>query len=225
MARLARVVVPGVPLHIIQRGSDRHQTFFTDKDYKEYLYLMADWCKWCAVEVLAYCLMPNHIHLICVTRSKNGLHKAIGEAHRCYTRHINTENGWSGHLWKGRFASYPVDDHYLMAVMRYIILNPVRARLVKKPENYRWSSCRAHLSGRDDILVTVAPLLKKIENFQEFFACDCSQEQYMAIRRHERTGRPLGSDTFVAWLEEQTARTLRKQKPGPKKKSGLLYCP
>jgi putative transposase len=217
MARLARVVVPGVPLHIIQRGSNHHQTFFSDKDYKEYLYLMADWCNRCAVEVLAYCLMPNHIHLVCVTRSEDGLRKAIGEAHRRYTRHINTENGWTGHLWQGRFASYPVDDNYLMAVTRYIVFTPVRLRLVKKPENYRWSSCRAHLTGRDDILVKVKPLLARTQNFRELLENDLSQEQYVAIRSHEKTGRPLGSDSFVAWLEEKTARTLRKQKPGPKK--------
>jgi len=225
MARLARVVVPDVPLHIIQRGINRFKTFYSDKDYKEYLYLMADWCNRCEIEVLAYCLMPSHIHLVCVPQSEDCLRKAIGEAHRRYTRYINAENGWTGHLWQGRFASYPVDDQYLMTVTRYIILNPVRARLVKKPENYRWSSCRAHLSGRNDILVKVRQLSEKSSDFREMLNEGISQEQYMAIRSHEKTGRPLGSDSFVEWLEEQTARTLKKQKPGPKKKNGLLCCP
>lgn len=179
---------------------------------------MADWCNRCEVEVLAYCLMPNHIHLVCVPRSEDGLRKAIGEAHRRYTRHINTENGWTGHLWQGRFASYPIDDQYLTAVARYIILDPVRARLVKKPENYRWSSCRAHLSGKDDILVKTRYLAENAPDFSEMLNGGISQDQYMAIRSHEKTGRPLGSDTFLEWLEYQTDRTLKKQKPGPKKR-------
>jgi len=217
MARIARIVVPGVPHHIVQRGNRQLDTFFSEVDYKEYLYLMADWCNRCKIQVWAYCLMPNHVHLISVTQSEDGLRKAIGEAHRRYTRYINFRNGWKGHLWQGRFASYPMDETYLIATARYIVMNPVRAGIVKRPEHYRWSSCKAHLRGEDDILVKVSPLAEIISNWNDILTGDHSSEKDEAIRSHEKTGRPLGNDDFLERLEKQTSRLLRKQKPGPKK--------
>lgn len=217
MARIARVVAPGVPHHVIQRGNRRMVTFFSERDYKEYLYLMADWCNRCEVQIWAYCLMPNHVHLISVTQSEDGLRRAIGEAHRRYTRHINARNGWTGHLWQGRFASYPMDEHYLLATARYMLMNPVRAGIVKKPESYRWSSCKAHLEGKDDILVKVRPLAEIIPNWSELLEDEPPEHQYDAIRSHEKTGRPLGSEMFLERLEQMTERSLKKQKPGPKK--------
>jgi putative transposase len=109
MARLARVVAPGVPHHITQRGNRRQRTFFVDGDYEAYLELMAEWCAEWEVAVWAYCLMPDHVHLIAVPGSEDGLRRAIGEAHRRYTRHVNFREGWRGHLWQGRFASFPAD--------------------------------------------------------------------------------------------------------------------
>lgn len=217
MARIARVVVPGIPHHIIQRGNRRLETFFCDADYKEYLYLMADWCNRCKVEIWSYCLMPNHVHLVSVSSSEDGLRKAIGEAHRRYTRHINARNDWKGHLWQGRFASYPMDETYLLATVRYILLNPVRANMVKKAHQYRWSSCKAHFESRDDILVKTAPLAGMISNWPAFLDEEMESGQYTAIRSHEKTGRPLGSDEFLEKLEKITARSLKKKKPGPKR--------
>jgi len=124
MARIARVVAPGLPHHVTQRGNRRQQTFFCDDDYRAYLELMAQWCSRCAVEIWAYCLMPNHVHLIAVPESKDGLRSAIGEAHRRYTRRINFREGWRGHLWQGRFASYTMEERYLLAAARYIEMNP-----------------------------------------------------------------------------------------------------
>src|SRR5947209_4469298 len=114
MARLARVVVPGLPHHVTQRGNRRLQTFFSDEDYRAYLDLMAHWCTACRVEIWSYCLMPNHIHLIAVPDSENGLRRAIGEAHRRYTRRVNFRQRWRGHLWQGRFASFVMDEPYLL---------------------------------------------------------------------------------------------------------------
>ncbi|MFO7607124.1 MAG: transposase [Desulfurivibrionaceae bacterium] len=217
MARIARVVVPNIPHHIIQRGNRRMDTFFSEADYREYLYLMAEWCNRCKVQVWSYCLMSNHVHLIVVPETEDGLRRAIGEAHRRYTRYINFQKGWKGHLWQGRFGSFPMDEEYLIATARYIELNPVRAGIVKKPEDYKWSSAQAHLQGEDDILVKVEPLLSIIPDWRELLASDLSEEEYETLRLHERTGRPLGSDDFVEELEKRTARILRKQKPGPKK--------
>ena len=217
MARIARVVVPDIPHHITQRGNRRMETFFSESDYREYLYLMAEWCNRCKVQIWSYCLMPNHTHLIAVPESEEGLGRAIGEAHRRYTRYINFQKGWKGHLWQGRFASFPMDEQYLIATARYIELNPVKAGIVKRPEEYRWSSAKAHLQGEDDILVKVEPLLGIIADWQGLLTSDLSEEEYKTLRRHERSGRPLGSDDFLSKLEKLTSRVLRKQKPGPKK--------
>src|SRR3990172_2582361 len=139
MARIARVTAPGYPHHITQRGNRRQQTYFDDKDYKVYIDLMSEWCKKCKVEVWAYCLMPNHVHMIAVPETEEGLRNAIGEAHRRYTRHINFREGWRGHLWQGRFGSFPMDEKYLLTAARYIELNPVKAGLARSPEEYPWS--------------------------------------------------------------------------------------
>jgi putative transposase len=106
MSRLARIVVPDYPHHIIQRGNRRQQTFFCDEDYEAYISLMAEWCGHLGVEIWFYCLMPNHVHLIAAPKSEDGLRRAIGEAHRRYTRRINYREDWRGHLWQGRFSSY-----------------------------------------------------------------------------------------------------------------------
>jgi putative transposase len=110
MGRIARVVVPGLPHHVTQRGNRRQRTFSWDDDYQAYLQLMAQWCGEWQVEIWCYCLMPNHVHLIAVPASKNALRQAIGEAHRRYTRRINSRERWRGHLWQGRFASFVMDD-------------------------------------------------------------------------------------------------------------------
>ena len=133
MARLARLVVPGLPHHVTQRGNRRQQTFFCEEDYAAYVELMADWCKERGVEIWGYCLMPNHVHLIAVPRSEEGLARAVGEAHRRYTRRINFREKWRGYLWQGRFASFVMDEPYLLAAARYVELNPVRAGLAPMP--------------------------------------------------------------------------------------------
>lgn len=216
MARLARVVAPGLPHHVTQRGNRRQQTFFEESDYQTYIKLMAQWCALSFVEVWAYCLMPNHVHLIVVPRTEDGLRGALGEAHRRYTRRINFRYGWRGHLWQGRFASYPLDEKHLLAAARYIELNPVRASLARTPEAYLWSSAAAHLRGIDDVLVRVAPLLGMVDDWGEFLAGGIDSEETKLMRRHERTGRPLGDDAFMSRLESALGRVLRPQKPGRK---------
>ena len=117
--RLARLVIAGLPHHITQRGNRRQQTFFNDGDYAAYLELMADWCREEGVAIWSYCLMmPNHVHLIAVPAVEVGLRRAIGEAHRRYTRRINFREKWRGYLWQGRFASFVMDGPHLLAAAR-----------------------------------------------------------------------------------------------------------
>jgi putative transposase len=216
MARIARVVAPGLPHHVTQRGNRRQQTFFCDDDYRAYLELMAQWCSRCSVEIWTYCLMPNHVHLIAVPESEDGLRSAIGEAHRRYTRRINFREGWRGHLWQGRFASYVMEERYLLAAARYIEMNPVRAGLVDRPEEYPWSSGAGHILGRNDRLVKVSPLLELVDDWGRFIAGQIADRDVSLLRKHERTGRPLGGEGFIDRLERALSRSLRKQKPGPK---------
>jgi putative transposase len=219
MARIARVVVPGIPHHITQRGNRRMQTFFNDDDYQDYLGLMAVWCREFQVEIWAYCLMPNHIHMIAVPERQDSLRRAIAEAHRRYTRMVNFRERWRGHLWQGRFASFPMDEKYLLATVRYLELNPVRAGLVEDPCAWRWSSAAAHVKGEDDTLVVVSPLRGMVGNWRDFLDRKDEQTEFELVRRHERTGRPLGEEGFIEGLERLLQRTLRPQKRGPKEKN------
>ena len=223
MARLARVVAPGYPHHVTQRGNRRQRTFFCDGDYRAYLALMSEWCGRYGVEVWAYCLMPNHVHLIVVPSSEDGLARAIGEAHRRYTRHVNLRRGWRGYLWQGRFGSCVMDEPHLLAAVRYVESNPVRARLCRKPWRYRWSSAAAHVKGVDDALVKAGPMLEIVEqtmpDWAAYLAAETPEETLARLREHSRTGRPVGSDAFIGKLESQLGRPLRPGAPGRPKKA------
>lgn len=226
MARIARIVATDFPHHITQRGNRRQRTFFQDEDYRLYLSLMAEWCEKHSVAVWAYCLMPNHVHLVAVPKTGDGLRRAIGEAHRRYTRHINFREGWRGHLWQGRFNSFPMDMRYCLSAARYVELNPVRANLVSLPEDYPWSSAHAHLAGRDDVLVKVAPLLEMADDWAGILRSDIEDKTMKEIRHHERTGRPMGDGSFVERLEIVSGRLLRRRKPGPKTehRNNSVWC-
>jgi putative transposase len=218
MARIARVVIDGIPHHITQRGNRRMQTFFSDDDYREYLRLMADSCRRYGVDIWAYCLMPNHAHFIAVPENGDSFRHAIGEAHRRYTRRINFREKWRGHLWQERFASYPMSENHLLASARYIELNPVRAGLVKDPGSYKWSSAGAHLRDNSDNLVNVRPLLEMVGDWERFINEEVPGEESERYRLHERTGRPLGDEEFLARIKKRIGRDLRRKKPGPKNK-------
>ena len=138
-----------MPHHVTQRGNPRQDTFFGEKGYQHYLELISRFCRAEQVAIWAYCLMPNHVHLIVVPQSAESLRRAISEAHRRSTRRINFREGWRGHLWQGRFASFVMDKDHLLTAARYVELNPVRTGLVQEPSRYRWSSAAAHLRGRD----------------------------------------------------------------------------
>lgn len=218
MARIARVVAPGYPHHITQRGNRRQQTFFSDEDYRAYLNLMSEWCGRCRVSVWAYCLMPNHVHLVVVPESEVGLRSAIGEAHRRYTLRVNSREGWRGHLWQGRFASVVLDEAHLLAAVRYVERNPLRAGLVASAEEWPWSSACAHVLGRDDALVKTAPMLERVGAWPEYLAIAEDETLLEGLRRNQRTGRVLGGEDFIKSLESALARPLKPGKRGRKPK-------
>ena len=207
-----------MPHHVTQRGNRRQQTFFHDEDYAAYLELMADACREEGVAIWAYCLMPNHTHLVAVPESEDGLRRAIGEAHRRYTRRINFREKWRGYLWQGRFASFVMDEPHLLAAVRYVELNPVRAKLADDAAHWAWSSAKAHLSGRDDCLVQVGPMLALVHDWREFLNSAIPEEELRNLRSHAQTGRPLGDESFVNRLENLVGRVLRAGKRGRKPK-------
>jgi putative transposase len=219
VARVARVVVPGVPHHVTQRGNRRQLTFFDDGDYSAYKSLAAEFCSLCGVDIIAYCLMPNHVHLVAVPRRAEGLRKALAETHRRYTLRINERNGWTGYLWQGRFNSCPMDERHLVAAVRYVERNPVRAGLARHAWNWPWSSAKAHVSGQDDLLAKPTPLLEGIRDWVEFLRGNDTDVE--ALRKHSRTGRPLGDKRFVEKCAGITGTDLTLGKPG--RKRGTRY--
>jgi putative transposase len=224
MARLARLVVPDVPHHVTQRGNRRQQVFFSEDDYAAYRDLVSEACAAHGVRCLAWCLMPDHVHLILTPTDADGLRAALGEAHRRYSRRINFAHGWTGYLWQGRFASYPMDQAHLMAAVRYVELNPVRAKLAARAEDWPWSSARAHVTGRPDGFTDLAGLAGVHRNWRAMLrdgleAGDLPPGEEAAIEAHIRTGRPRGSEAFIGALEALTGRALKRRKPGRKPKA------
>jgi putative transposase len=217
MARMARVVVPFYPHHVTQRGNRRQKTFFDERDYAGYLELMSKFCRKARTQVWAYCLMPNHVHLVMVPSHVDGLRGALAETHRRYTLEVNGRKQWRGHLWQERFHSCPMDEAYLMAAVRYVERNPVVSRLCGRPQDWPWSSAVAHLQGRDDGLVQVEPMLSRVDDWAAYLSQSGREEINADISKHSRTGRPLGDEGFVLALEEITGRVLTRRSPGRKK--------
>jgi putative transposase len=203
------VVLPGEPHHVVQRGNRRQATFFGERDYHLYLRLAAAAFREADVEVWAYCLMPNHVHLIAVPKTSDSLAKAVGATHLRYTQYVNRREGWNGYLWQGRFASFPMDAEHLLTCARYVGLNPVRAGLVSRAVDWPWSSVRAHLRGAADPLLTGGPLRGRLgAGIADFFEVDVGEEERRRLRLAESTGRPLGATAWVEALEATTGRSL-----------------
>jgi putative transposase len=221
MPRLARIVIPGIAHHVTQRGNRREPIFFEAGDQEVYRDLLAEQAAKARVSVWAYCLMPNHVHLIVVPADESGLGRAIGGTHRRYTNFINARGRWTGHLFQSRFASVAMDEEHLIAAVRYVSLNPVRARLAARAEDWPWSSARAHLAGADDDLVTVAPVLARVARVAELLAADDGDEaRFAALRERESTGRPLGNEDFIKGLERLLGRPVARRAPGRKPAGG-----
>jgi len=218
MARLARIVAEGVSHLVTQKGNRGQPVFFGDEDYRTYKRLLAEGCQSAAVEVLAYCLLPDRVHLVLKPSTRGGLRWALSDTHRRYTRLVNLREGWRGYLWHGRFASSAMDEASLLAAVRYVELAPIREGLARQARAYPWSSAKAHLAGKDDGVVSVAPMLALAPEWPAFLKQGLTETELKTIQSAERTGRPMGSKDFVADLERRLGRTLARQKPGPKPK-------
>ena len=209
MARIARVVVPGLPYHITQRGNRREKVFFHNKDYRQYLEWLKVHCEESGLEVYAYCLMSNHIHIVAVPTKEDSFVRALKPLHTRYAQMINTRYGWKGHFWQGRFYSCPLDESYLWTAVKYVERNPVRARIVTYAEEYDWSSAAGHCRKRNDSLFSMnCPLIAEIPNWTQWLREEEDAQANDLLRRNTQRGTPCGSDTFVTRLEVLLKRCL-----------------
>lgn len=214
MARSKRLVVPGEPHHVTQRGNRREQVFFTPADRRLYLMLLKAAAESKRFQVWAYCLMDNHVHLIVVPELEDSLTKGLAEVHSMYSRHINFRNGWKGHIWQGPFYSCVLDEAHLIAAVRYVETNPVRAGLVGVAEAYPWSSARAHAGGEVDPILSSHFLTTQFGDWSAFLKDDPQPQVVNSLRRHTRTGRALGSAAFLTRLEHHSGRRVAPRRPG-----------
>jgi len=223
MPRIARVCAIDYPHHITQRGNNRESVFFDNEDREFYLKALSRYSQLWEFDIWAYCLMTNHVHILSVPRRKESLARGIGSTNLVYTQYMNRKHKRSGRLWQNRFFSTIVDDEpYLWAVVRYIERNPVRVGLVQRAEDYKWSSCKAHVSGFKDSILTGEGWLEEdnVQVYREFLRND-DKEIEKSIRNATTTGRPLGGVSFIQLLEKELGRSLLPKKAGrPKKKKG-----
>ena len=222
MPRLARTVCARVPHHITQRGNRREAVFFTDADRHAYLGWLREYAEKYQVDILAYCLMTNHVHLVAVPATGDGLQQLLKPLHMRYAQRVNRAQGWKGHVWQGRFFSAALDEAYLWAAVRYVERNPVRARMVRKAENYRWSSASAHCQLRqDDVLTKKAAWRKQFESIGDWSAWLAEgdePEQLEVLRCNAGKGLPCGSAKFIQKLEKLTGRALQYRPRGRPRK-------
>jgi putative transposase len=206
---MPRVVVPGIPHHVTQRGNRREDVFFVRADYRRYLRLLGEYAEERGLEILAYCLMPNHVHLVAVPASSSSLAAVLKPVHLRYAQHVNRSREWSGRVWQGRFYSCPLDGAHAAAAIRYVECNPVRAGLESRAANYEWSSAAAHSRLRRDRLL-VADIDKRIpvDDWLAWLGETEADDLVTLLRLHTRTGRPLGDEGFVRKLEKESGRRL-----------------
>jgi putative transposase len=224
MPRHARIVLPGVPHHITQRGNNKSRVFFSERDRLLYLALLRDNAKRYGLDIRGYCLMTNHVHVVAVPLTEDSLAEAIGRTHQKYSLQFNRRYARIGHLWQGRFHSCPLDQEHYWCALSYAERNPVRAGIVWEPWDYRWSSARAHIGQMDRTgLLDLETWRQSMadNDWRLFLERELDEEILFKMRQNTHRGWPVGSDEFVQRLEKQVGRRLRPGRGGrPPKDQG-----
>jgi len=217
MPRAARIVVPGVPHHITQRGNHQRRIFLSYNFFIEYLTILKKQCDRTGLSVHGYCLMDNHIHLIATPPSEDSLASAIGQAHHLYSKAFNLHKKLKGQIWEQRFYSCPLDDTHFVNALIYVDNNPVRAGLVTKATEWLWSSAVAHAGGAD-FTGLLDPgkwrVISKEIGWTELSKREEDDNIIESIRYHTHTGRPLGSDEFLDKIEDHLGYPVTRPKRG-----------
>jgi putative transposase len=223
MARLPRLTVTDYPHHVILRGNNRQPIFLDNEDHRRMLGLLEQQAREQGVEVHAYVLMSNHLHLLVTPKRERALPLMMQAVGRSYVRAFNQRHGRTGTLWEGRYRSTLIQtERYLLACMAYIDLNPVRAGMVSRPEDYPWSSYAHHVGQRQDRLITPHPLYWSLGNtpfdreaaYADLVHAGLTMEQQRALTDSALSGWALGEKTFVANLQKQTTRRVVKARAG-----------
>lgn len=194
MARPKRILIPGAPHHITQRGNNKRLVFLCDYDRERYLSLLIKYSSRHDLQILSYCLMPNHIHLVAIPKQKSTIPTVFRSTQSQYSTITNSINGNSGHIWQQRYFSCPMDNNHLVAALRYVEQNPVRAGLVKSPEDYKWSSASAHLSGVDPFnILDMGWWNRKFDtkSWNDFLTENLPDKKVNKIRQRTKTGTPM----------------------------------
>lgn len=223
MPRTARVVVQDYPHHITQRGNYQQDIFRDANDRKQYLAFIADYSRKYKLNILTYCLMDNHVHFVVVPKEADSIARTFSVAHTLYSQYYNKKMNVLGHLWQGRFYSCVLDEKHFIAASRYVERNPVRAGIVRKPSDYEWSSAKSHVESSCKQIIDTSLFFKYLETgrdkWGEFIAENEKPEEVAIIRKHTKTGRPLGDNLFVQKLEKMFGIRLHALPEGrPEKK-------
>ncbi len=217
MARIARVVVPGLAYHLTHRGNRRQPIFFRPSDRDVYRCWLEEYSDFYGLSIWAYCLMTNHVHLLAVGKESFSLAKTMACCQGRYAAWVNHRYDWSGHLWANRFYSTLLDDTHLWTAVKYVELNPVRAGLVSRAEDWPWSSTRAHAWGRSDSLLSSdRPFPGPVRNWSAWLSSGFDEAMADRIRQNTKTGRPSGGKAFIEGLEAKLGRPLRPARRGPR---------
>jgi len=205
MPRIARIVGVGYPHHLVQRGNNRENVFLDRTDYQKYLFFLTKYSREKEISVLAYCLMENHVHLLVIPQEEEALAKMMQGVTLCYTQYFNRKEGRTGRLWECRYQSTVIDgERYLWAVSKYIESNPVRVGIVKRPEDYSYSSAKAHILGRQDPLLKESLFDKdEINQYRKLMKSEEDKKVLEEIRNQTRLGKPLGDEGFLESLSER----------------------
>jgi len=220
MPRIARIIAPGYPHHVTQRGNNRMTVFFDDEDRQIYLDILTLYAQKNSLQIWAYCLMDNHLHLVAVPEKEHSLARGVGLTNQVYTQYLNRKLNQSGRIWQNRFFSCIVENNqYLWAVARYVECNPVKAGLIGSAEEYPWSSAKAHLSGENNPLLHQSAWLDPAE--QDSYADyvkNSDTEIENEILKATKTGRPFGTEFFIDEMEISLNRSLRPKPLGRPRK-------
>jgi putative transposase len=203
-------------MHITQRGSRRFDVFRDEDDRLDYLKLFRDCCRDYLLRIIAYCLMTNHVHYVAIPERLDSIHRVFHRLNGAHSQRFNRKYGFVGHLWQERPFSCVLDEPHFVNAVCYVEQNPMRARMVKHPADYRWSSAAAHCNGGEDPYVEAAPFA--IGNWAERLGAGSDIEKDQFIRECTATGRPCGADSFVKQIELSANRDFTRKKPGPKRK-------
>jgi len=220
MPRIARIIGIGYPHHIIQRGNNRQNIFFDQEDRRLYLKWLKKYSLECGCMINAYCLMSNHVHLLAVPQYNYSLAKTMQKLSLRFTQHINKKYKRTGRLWECRFYSALVDkESYLWSTVRYIEQNPVRAKIVSKPDEYRWSSAKINITGKEmDFIKPIWQGDAKREEYTNFLNNPGKEEEIEIIRKSTISGKPIGSKEFINHLVETLGITINTRPKGRPRK-------